>query len=198
MTRGMRSFRVRAAVPGLVIRLLTVAIVWSGAVALNPYPLWQGIAVVASAIAVVLPRSLAAWSGAASIVFGVLLTDPAPERTALAVLLVHAIHVLGSLALTIPLASRVALAVLVPSVTRFLVVQLIAQPLVFGVWLLAPTDVDRGSAWLAPVAAVALLVGVLLALGAARRADVAPGAPSSEGMRTVEVRPRGADVRGPS
>ncbi|WP_337005255.1 MULTISPECIES: hypothetical protein [unclassified Microbacterium] len=198
MTRGIRSFRVPGAVPGLVIRLLLVAIVWFGAVALNPFPLWQGIAVVASVIATVLPRSLAAWLGAACLVFGVLLTDPAPERTALAVLLVHAIHVLGALALTIPLASRVALAVLAPSATRFLVVQLIAQPLVFGVWLLAPADVDRGVAWLAPVAAVALLVGVLLALRAARKADDSRRTAASESAPSVVERPRGADVRGPS
>ena len=198
MTRGIRSFRVRGAVPGLVIRLLIVAVVWGGAIQLNPFPLWQGIALVASLIAFVVPRSLAAWLGAACLVFGVLLTDPAPERTALAVLLVHAIHVLGSLALAIPLSSRVALAVLVPSATRFLVVQLIAQPLVLGVWLLAPADVDHGPAWLAPAAAVALLLGVVLALRAARNADDAPRTAASEEERVAAERPRGADVRGPS
>ena len=198
MMRGLRSFRVRGAVPGVVIRLLIVVIVWIGAVELNPFPLWQGIALAASLLAVIVPRTLAAWGGAACLVFGVLLTEPAPERTALAVLSVHAIHVLGSLALTIPLVSRVALAALVPSVTRFLIVQLIAQPLVLGVWLLAPTDVDRGVAWLAPLAAVVLLMGVLLALRAARKSDETPRTAGAVGVQTPSLPPRGADVRGPS
>ena len=65
MTRGLRSFRVRAAVPGITVRLLILAIVWGGAVVLVPFPLWQGVAVVAALVAVALPRSLAAWFGAA-------------------------------------------------------------------------------------------------------------------------------------
>lgn len=198
MTRAIRSFRVRGAIAGIVIRLALVAIVWFGVVALNPFPLWQGIALVAALTAVFVPRSLAAWVAAACLAFGVLLTDPAPERTALAVLLVHAVHVLAALALEIPPASRVAFAVLVPSAARFLVVQLIAQPLVLGVWLLAPADVDRGAAWLAPLAAVAVLLGVLLALRAARKADDTARTGSSEAVESSASAQRGADVRGPS
>ncbi|WP_282848419.1 hypothetical protein [Microbacterium oxydans] len=51
-----------------------------------------------------------------------------PGRTALAVLLVHAIHVLASLSLALPISSRVALPVLGPSLARFLVIQLLARP----------------------------------------------------------------------
>lgn len=197
MKRGLRSFRVRAAVPGITFRLLVLAIVWGGAVMLVPFPLWQGVAVTAALLAVVIPRSLAAWFGAACLVFGVLLTDPDPARTALAVLLVPAIHVLAALSLVIPMSSRVALAVLGPSLARFLIMQLLAQPVVFGVWLLAPSNIDHGIVWLAPLAAAALVLGVLLALRAIRRSDAPPTVSSTGADPTVE-RPRGANVRGPS
>lgn len=197
MTPRLRSFRVRAAVPGIVLRLLVVAIAWGGALVLVPFTLWQGVAVIAALLAVALPRSLAAWLAAACLVFGVLLTDPDPGRTALAVLLVHAIHLLASLSLVIPISSRVALPVLGPSLVRFLIIQLLAQPVVFSVWLLAPSDVVHGLTPLAPVAAAALALGVLLALRAARSADAQPREKSAEG-EPVREPGRGANVRGPS
>lgn len=198
MRRGIRSFRVRGAVPGITIRLLIVAIVWGGVLVLNPFLLWQAVAVIAALVAVVLPRSLAAWAAAGCLVFGVVLTEPAPERTALAVLLVPAIHVLASLSLVIPISSRLALTVLGPSLARFLVIQLLAQPIVLGVWLLAPPQVERGAAWLAPLSAAALLLGVLLALRAARRSDVPRQSGTATGGGRAAATPRGADVRGPS
>lgn len=198
MNRGRRSFRVRGAVLGIIVRLLIVAIVWGGAVVLVPFPLWQGVAVFAATLAVVLPRSLAAWVGAACLVFGVLLTEPDPGRTALAVLLVPAIHVLASLSLVIPISSRVALVVLGPSVARYLIIQLLAQPVVFGVWLLAPSNVTHGAVWIAPAAAVALVLGVLLTLRAVRRADAQSRMVSPAREEPAAEGPGGANVRGPS
>ncbi|MFK3678837.1 hypothetical protein ACI2IP_13980 [Microbacterium sp. NPDC090218] len=198
MSRGIRSFRVRWAVPGITVRLLIVAIVWGGAVALIPFPLWQAVAVIAALAAVALPRSLAAWVAAACLVFGVILTEPSPERTALAVLLVPAVHVLASLSLVIPNSSRLALGALAPTLGRFLVVQLLAQPVVYGMWLLLPTRVDRGAAWIAPLAAAALLLGVLLALRAVRKADAPRGSRPRSASHRGGGAPGGADVRGPS
>lgn len=198
MRRGIRSFRVRGAVPGITLRLLIVAIVWVGALVLIPFVLWQVVAVIAALVAVVAPRSLAAWFAAACLVFGMILTEPAPERTALAVLLVPAIHVLASLSLVIPISSRLAPATLLPTLARFLVIQLLAQPVVFGVWLLMPVRIDRGEAWLAPLAAIVLLLGVLLAVRAVRKADAAQRTGSPTPPETVGGVPGGADVRGPS
>ncbi|AZH78862.1 hypothetical protein [Microbacterium sp. Y-01] len=198
MTKRLRSFRSGVVVPGVAVRLLNVVVVAVGVVLLNPFPLWQGVAVMSALVAVVFPRSLAAWIAAACVVFGVVLTDPSPERTALAVLVVPAIHLLGSLSLTIPAASRLAPAVLLPGLRRFVIAQLVAQPLAFGVWLLAPGPVDRGAAWLAPLAAVVLLLGVLFALRAARAADSARGRVHGEGSGGEAIAARGADVRGPS
>ncbi len=136
MSRTIRRIRVPGAVPGITIRLLLLGVVSVGAVVLVPFPLWQGIAVVAALVAVVIPRTLTAWAAAACLPFGVILTEPSPGRTALALLLVHAIHVLAALSLVVPLRSRLALRVLRSTLLRFLVVQLLSQPLVFAMWLL--------------------------------------------------------------
>ncbi|MEU4015469.1 hypothetical protein AB0E56_09390 [Microbacterium sp. NPDC028030] len=190
MTRRVRSIRVPGAVRGITLRLLLVAVVGVGAAVLVPFPLWQGVALLAAVVSVIIPRSLAAWASAACLVFGVLLTEPAPGRTAVAVLLVHAVHILASLSLAVPMASRLALQALRPTLVRFAVVQALSQPLVFAAWLLAPSGVDRGIAWLAPAAAALLLFGVLLELRAAKRADA--------GVEAESESPSGADVRGPS
>lgn len=192
MTRAVRSFRSGVAVPGMLIRLAVVGLATAGALLLVPFPLWQGIAVVAALVAVAIPRSLAAWVALACLPFGVILSEPDPGRTASAILFVHALHVCASLSLVVPFSSRMGLAVLLPSAARFVAIQLVAQPLAFGVWLLlagrpSATDV----AILAPIAASMLLGGSLVALGVARRADR-----DASGAGTFGV--LGADVRGPS
>jgi hypothetical protein len=191
MSRPIRSFHIGAAVPGAVIRLAVVAVATGGALLLIPFPLWQGIAVLAALVAVAIPRSLAAWVALACLPFGVILTEPDPGRTAWALLFVHALHVCASLSLVVPLTSRVALPVLIPTIGRFLTVQLLAQPVAFGVWLLAQRQLTGTTALLAPVAAAMLLAGVLLAVRAARRADGAAAGAEALGVL-------GADVRGPS
>lgn len=191
MSRSVRSFRTGAAVPGIVIRLAMVAVAACGALMLIPFPLWQGIAVLAALVAAAIPRSLAAWVALACLPFGVILTEPDPGRTALALLCVHALHVCASLSLVVPPSSRVALPVLLPTAGRFLTVQLLAQPVAFGVWLLTERQITGTTALLAPVAAAMLLGGVLLAVRAARRADVAAAGTGAFGVL-------GADVRGPS
>lgn len=164
MTPRTHTLRVPGAVPGLALRLLIVALVMIGAALLVPYALWQWIAVISALAGVIIPRSMASWLAAGCLVFGVALAGPAPERTALAVLLVHLIHVLAGLTLVVPLRSRVALRMLRPTTARLLVVQLIAQPIALGVWLLSPAPGDHGPGWIAPLAAVAFLLGVLAAV----------------------------------
>ncbi|WP_149085612.1 MULTISPECIES: hypothetical protein [Microbacterium] len=191
MTRAVRSFRTGIAVPGVVLRLVAVALAAGGALLLVPFPLWRGVAVLAALVAVAIPRSLAAWAALACLPFGVILSEPDPGRTALALLFVHALHVCASLSLVVPLSSRVALSVLLPSAARLLAVQAIAQPLAFAVWLLAERRDGTAVVILAPLAAAALLGEILIALRAAERAEEA-----ASGARTFGV--LGADVRGPS
>jgi hypothetical protein len=193
MSARMHSFRVPAAIPGVVPRLLVVVFVAVGVLVLMPFPLWQGIAVVAALVAVFLPVSMAAWGAAACLPFGVVLTEPSIARTALAVLLVHAIHVCAGLSLVIPARSRMSLRVLLPTLRRFAVIQVIAQPLALGVPLLSGRGLPTDVAWVAPVAAALLVVGVGLALVGLRRADAA-----ARPAGGVAPRGSGANVRGPS
>lgn len=198
MTRRIRSFRVPWAVRGIVLRILLVGVVACGAIALIPFPLWQGVAVIAALVSTVIPRSMTAWLAAACLVFGILLAPASPDRTALAVLLVPAVHLLGSLTLTIPSNSRVSPTVLLPSARRFAVVQLLAQSTVFAAGLLAPAPVERGAAWLAPAAAAVILTALTFALHAVKRADAMPDSALENGVRSAPESLRGADVRGPS
>ncbi|HWS50255.1 MAG TPA: hypothetical protein VN241_04515 [Microbacterium sp.] len=187
MRRRIHTLRVRGGVFGIMPRLLLLALVVAGVITLMPYPLWQGIAVVAAVVAVIIPRSMAAWAAAACLPFGILVSEASPARTALALLLVHAIHVLGALSLAIPLTSRLALRALWPSAMRFVAVQLIAQPLVLGVWTVAPAPSGRPLSWLAPLAAAVLLLGVVVALRALKRSD-APTRERSETSRQENAR----------
>lgn len=182
MTRQAHTFRVRASARGVVLRVLLIAVVAVGVTVLNPYVLWQGIAIAAAVVAAVIPRSMAAWVAAACLPFGVLLSEPSPARTALAVLLVHGIHVLASLTLVVPARSRVALRVLVPTLARFVCVQVLAQTITFAAWLLVPSTPERGIGWIAPLAAAILLVAVVVGVRAL----------------TLPERPPGANVRGRS
>lgn len=194
MSVRAHSLRVPAAVPGILPRLLVVAFVVVGVLVLMPFPLWQGIAIVASLAAVALPVSMAAWGAAACLPFGVLLTEPSIARTALAVLLVHAIHVCAGMSLVVPVRSRLSLRVFAPTFRRFLVIQLIAQPLALGVALLSGRGLPTGIGWVAPVAAALLVIGIALGLLGLRRADAPSGQPVHRSLHSGS----GANVRGPS
>lgn len=192
MSVRAHSLRVPAAVPGILPRLLVVAFVVVGVLVLMPFPLWQGIAIVASLAAVVLPVSMAAWGAAACLPFGVVLTEPSIAHTALAVLLVHAIHVSAGLSLVVPVRSRLSLRALGPTARRFIVIQLIAQPLALGVALLSGRGLPTGIGWVAPVAATLLVIGIAFALRGLRRTDA--DAVGTRGLHSGG----GANVRGPS
>ncbi|UGS27151.1 hypothetical protein K8F61_02760 [Microbacterium resistens] len=181
MKRRAHELRVPRGIPGIVPRLLVLLVTTAGVLALTPFIVWQVVAVAAASVSVVLPRSFAAWAGAACLPIGVLLTAPSPGRTALAVLLVHAIHVLAALSLTIPAGSRIAPGLLRPVLRRFVVIQAIAQPVAATAALL-PQAGAADTAWLAPLGAALLLVVATATTQLMRRGSAA----------------RGADVGGPS
>lgn len=173
--RRAHSFRVPASVPGAVVRVVLVAIVTAGAFMLIPVPMWRWIAIVAAVASVFVPRTMVAWVAAGCLPVGMLLTEPSPTRTALAVLLVHAIHVLAGIGLAVPLRSQLALRALLPSARRFIVIELIAQPLALGGAMLVAGSTGGAIAWLAPLGAVLLLAGIAFAQRGLRAADAAPG-----------------------
>jgi len=193
MTRRGHTFRVRAGMPAVLLRVLLVAGTAAGAMVLVPVPLWRGVAIAAAVVGAIVPRSLAGWGGAACVGLGMLFADPDPAHTAIGVLVVHAIHVLASLSWIIPASSWISVRALVPTLRRFVAVQLIAQPLAFGVALLAAPETGTGIAWAALTGAALLVLAVAFGLHALRRADAdAPAVHSAPPGRS------GADVGGPA
>ncbi|QYM63038.1 hypothetical protein [Microbacterium sp. Se5.02b] len=55
MNRRVRSIRVPGAVRGITLRLLLVVVVGVGAAVLVPFPLWQGVALLAAVVSVIIP-----------------------------------------------------------------------------------------------------------------------------------------------
>ncbi|GAA5204376.1 hypothetical protein [Microbacterium jejuense] len=197
MSERTHTFRVRGGVPALLVRVLLVAVTAAGAMALVPVPLWRGVAITVAVIGAIVPRSLGGWIGGACIGLGMLLADPLPAQTAIAVLVVHAVHVLASLALTVPARSWIALRALAPTLGRFVAIQLVAQAVAFGVARLAAPEEGAGLAWAALAGAGLLIVAVSIGLYALHRADAgadaeAPNAHSARSGRS------GADVGGPA
>lgn len=170
MTARMHVLRVPAGIPASALRVLQVLVGGLAVLLVNPSPIWQWVGVTAVLVGAVLPRTLATWAGAACIVIVVLIEDPAPLRTALALLAIHLVHVLGCLGLTIPASAWIRPGALLPTLGRFLLVQALAQPLALLVVLL-PSVGESGVAWLAPAGAL-IAVGLAVAvLRVQRRED---------------------------
>lgn len=193
MTRRTHAFRVRGGLPAVLLRGLLVAVTAAGAMTLVPVPLWRGLAIAAAVIGAVMPRSLGGWIGGACVGLGMLFADPQPAHTAIGMLVVHAIHVLASLAWTVPALSWISARALVPTLRRFVAIQLVAQPLAFGVAMLAPPAEGAGIAWAALAGAGVLIVAAAFGLHWLRRADAGlPVVHSAQEARS------GADVGGPA
>ncbi len=170
MTPKAHTIRVPASMASWMLRLLLVLVGGGSAVLLNPYPLWQGIGVIAAAVGAAFPRTFAAWGSVASIVLGILLAEPAPIRTAAAVLAIHLVHVLAGLCATTPLRGRVALSALRPTLLRLLLIQAIAQPIALLAAVL-PKAQEHGSAWLAPAGALLVVAVVVIVLRVEKREE---------------------------
>lgn len=167
MSVRTHTVRIGGSIPALVIRVLLVLVGGGAALLLNPYPLWQGIGIVAVVVGAVFPQTYIAWGSAASIALGILLAEPSPGRTAAALLGIHLVHVLGCLCATIPWRSRVAVRALRPTLRRFLLVEVIAQPIALLAAFLPALGTD-GYAWLAPAGAAIVVALAILVLRSER------------------------------
>ncbi|WP_158864336.1 hypothetical protein [Leifsonia sp. AG29] len=157
-------------VPGWALRALFVAIALALALIGTPNGPWQAIAAVLAGISVAVPRWLTAWVLIGALAFSCLLEPGGPSVRLLALIAgVHAMHVLASWALVTPLVARLQPAALLPSLRRYLGVQVVVQPGTVALLLLA-----RGSQSLAAIAsgaAVVALVAVLAPVLLRRRPD---------------------------
>ncbi len=187
--RGPHELTAPGSVPAPVLRIGAAVVILGGVLLLNPYPMWWWVAGAASLLSVFLPRSMGSWLGIACMALGVVLTEPSAGRTALAVLLIHAAHVVASWAWAVPWRSRIRPAVLLPGVRRLLVIQAVAQAVAALMALAVPPLHGPGFAWLAPLGA-AVLTGVS---AIALRVSLGP----DPGQRTASRTAVGSDA-GPS
>ncbi len=175
MSPRPHTFRVPAGIPAALLRAMSVLVIAVAAGLLIGYPLWQGVAVVAALIGAVLPRTLATWIAAACLPFGMLFAEPSPVRTAIAVAVVHLVHVIGSLSLTVPLRSWVSPRALLPSLRRYAAIQVLAQSVVLGVEVLLGGLSAGPIPWAAPVGAAVLLGATVFAARLLRSGDAETG-----------------------
>lgn len=155
------------AVSGAVLRGVAVALVAAAALALQPPPFWQAAAVLAAVTGAVFPRTGLFWVALLVVPLALLMDEVSLWRTALAIAVVHAGHVLATLSLAIPARSRVALSALRPASVRWAGIQVISQA-VAGAALIVPRAEGAGLAWAAPVGALAVALLAVLLLRRAR------------------------------
>ncbi|MCI1020047.1 hypothetical protein HWD99_15570 [Microbacterium sp. C5A9] len=162
------SLETAPAVSWLVLRMALVAVAAAGAFLLCPLVGWQWTAVILALLGAVLPPTFGAWGAIACIVIGMLTSEPDLGRAMLAVLVVHLLHVLTSLALVVPRGSRIVLGALRRSAVRVLVVQAIAQPVTVAV-MLGTAGATPALPWAVAASAGAVVAAaVLLIVGANR------------------------------
>ncbi len=156
------------AVRGVVLRLVLIAVVVTVVRTLDPALVWQVIAVVCALAAAIYPSSLGAWGALAVVPISLLSAEPDPLRTALAVLCAHIVHVLGALTAAIPSRALVAVRALLPTLQRFVAIQVIAQAAAALLWI-TPYASGRGFGWMTVLGAVAIVGSATLAVWRFRR-----------------------------
>lgn len=153
----MRQTRAARVEPGTRIPIVTVRaallLVACTAFGLVPPP-YSAIAIGLAVIAAAAPATMAAW-GAALVIAVAQLAHPAAAgdwRPYAAVAVVHLLHVLGGLALALPVRGWMQVRALWPTARRWLLIEAVAQPLL-AFLLLARA---AGAAGLVPAGAVAV------------------------------------------
>lgn len=160
MTRRSHSLHPGAAIPMIVVRVALLAVMVGGLFVLVAPPIWFWIGVAAAVAAVLDPRTCMAWGVIVIIALGLMLGATEAWRTALALVVVTAIHQLGTLTQLLPLTASVQVGAFVPIVRSFVLVQVVAQPLALVLLLGWTEQSPDGSAWAAPAAAALLLLAV--------------------------------------
>lgn len=158
------------AIPGWAFRVTALAATVLGVATVVPVIWWQAAAVVAAVCGAIWPRTMLAWVGAVVMPIGLSLQDLDPVRTAVAVLVVHLVHVCASWSMSVPARAAVAPAALAPSGRRFLAMQAIGQVLAFAM-LAVPYARGAGLSWavLIATAGIVVVVGVFARLVSRQR-----------------------------
>jgi len=157
------------AVPSIVLRGILLAVMLAAVMMLVTPAVWFWVGIAAAVAAACMPRSLTAWGVILCIVIGVMLETSSPGHTAIALVAVTLIHQLAALTLILPLRGYIQLPALVPTLQRFVVVQLVVQPLAFLLLLGWSGQSSGGTASAAPLGAALLLLGVTAFVVLSRR-----------------------------
>lgn len=126
MTRR-EQLAIGAAVPGAVLPVAAALVSVVGAALIGMPTMWVAVIAAAALLGSVVRMIGGAWIAAALVMAGLVAADAAPWRTAVVILVVHLLQVLGSLMLVVPLTALLALRALAPTAVRFLLVQLVCQ-----------------------------------------------------------------------
>ncbi|WP_309128612.1 hypothetical protein [Microbacterium sp.] len=145
---------VGAALPGYSLRAAAFAAAVVGALLLGAPLGWVVVIAVVCATGALWAQTGGVWLAGAALVIVLLLHDPHPGRTAVALAVVHVLHVLAALAAVIPMRATVALRALAPTCIRFAWVQAIGQVIALAVGLMPQS----------PAAPIAVLAGAGAAL----------------------------------
>lgn len=166
------TLRAGPTLPSPVLRGILLLCAAGAALSLFSVVGWQVIVIGLGALAAAVPATLAAWVVVGCLPIALLMEDPQPWRTCVAVLAAHLLHVLGSLTLAVPLRSSVALAALLPAARRFAAIQLPVQAVtILALTALPRADGTEGDGWWAVAGAAALLSAALLLMRAGKRTD---------------------------
>lgn len=148
--------------PGWSVRVAFAAVALILLVAGVPEGPWTAIGALLVGVAVWRPRWMTAW-----VLAGVLVLSSLVEPGTLTVRLlalvagVHALHVLGSWMLAVPAAARLQPVVLLPSLRRFVLIQLPVQAAVVGLLLAGQRTAIPVLAVVAGAAVVSLVAMML-------------------------------------
>lgn len=126
MRRG-EQLAIGPAVPGAVLPVAAAVFGAGGAALIGMPTLWVAVIGAAPLLGGVVRVVGGTWVAAALLMIGLVAADAAPWRTAVVIVVVHLLQVLGSLMLVVPLRALLALRALVPTAVRFVRVQLVCQ-----------------------------------------------------------------------
>ncbi|MGB3731210.1 hypothetical protein [Microbacterium sp.] len=186
------TLRIGPAVPGAVLPLLLIIVAVTAGLALQAPIGWAVASGTAAALSGFARMAAGPWLAVAILVVMLVAAEPTLWHTAVVILAVHLLHVMGSLALVVPLRSRIALRALRPTAIRLVLVEIVAQAVGAGATLL---PVIGGFPIAGLVAAAAVLV---LAVGGVRMLAQRRPEGFAVPRRPVPASARRADVGSPS
>ncbi|GAB2514760.1 hypothetical protein [Paramicrobacterium agarici] len=161
MSRAGAAAHVPRALPSCVVHVGVAVVAVTLSVMIIPTRFWLIVALVLSIAAAAVPRVYSAWGLAVLLALYQLSFEPSAAgwRTYTLLAGIHLLHVLAALSLVVPLRGRIDARVFLRVLRRYAVVQLPCQALlVIVLAVVSPASASIALPWLAPVAALLLIV----------------------------------------